>query len=244
MTRTTRSLTTNLRRLAAIGVASATASIALLAPATAEAETVRVASLEAGAAAAEALAALEQWQSSGDAAAYGDFVRHRADLASLTAAGMGVPEGPLRQAWSAVRIEKQHALLAAMSQLGVPYRSMRSEEGKGFDCSGLMLFAFSQAGVELPRSSGDQFRDADEIGGLAAEPGDFVYYPGHISMYIGLGLMVHSPYSGSEVEVRHLFDRSLRYGDVFDDPVTFVAPAPVGTGAAKPAATDPQRVGA
>lgn len=241
MTRTIRSMSTTLRRLASVGVVGATASIALLAPTTVEAETIRVASPEVGAVAAQAVAALEQWQTAGDVGAYGDFVELRAEVASLTATGMGVPVEALRQAWAGVRVEKQHALLAAMSQLGVPYRSMRSEEGKGFDCSGLMLYAFHEAGVDLPRSSRDQIREADEIGGFEAEPGDVVYYPGHISMYVGLGLMVHSPYSGSEVEVRQLFDRSLRYGDVFDDDVTFVAPTPVGTGAAKPAAVPPQR---
>jgi len=41
-----------------------------------------------------------------------------------------------------------------------------------------------------------------------------VYYPGHISIYLGAELMVHSPNSGSHVEAAHLPDKSLSYGDI------------------------------
>ncbi len=51
-------------------------------------------------------------------------------------------------------------------------------------------------------------------------------------MFIGMGLIVHSPYSGSEVEVRLNFDRSVRYADVFDGDVqVFQQPVPMGGGA-------------
>ncbi len=104
-----------------------------------------------------------------------------------------------------------------MSQLGVPYRSRMSKEGRGFDCSGLVLFAYAQAGIELPRSSRDQIRAADRgRRSPTLEPGDLVYYPGHISLYLGVDLMVHSPQPGQDVEVRQMFDRSLRFGDAVD----------------------------
>jgi cell wall-associated NlpC family hydrolase len=93
---------------------------------------------------------------------------------------------------------------------------MMSQEDRGFDCSGLVLFAFSEAGIDLPRSSGEQIRAAAEIQQSEAEPGDLVYYPGHISLYLGADLMVHSPQSGKDVEVRPLFDRSLRFGDAIE----------------------------
>ena len=48
------------------------------------------------------------------------------------------------------------------------------------------------------------------------EPGDLVYYPGHISLYLGDDFVVHSPQPGQDVEVRQMFDRSLRFGDAVD----------------------------
>lgn len=236
MTRTHR-ITSRSRRLVATGLVSATAALSLLAPGTAEART-RVASPDVAAVAAQAVDALERWQATGSLLDYSEFLDLRARAATLTATGMGMPGEALRVAWGGVRIEKQHAILAAVSQLGVPYRSMRSEEGKGFDCSGLMLYAWREAGLELPRSSRDQFRAADEISEIVVEPGDFVYYPGHISMYIGFGLMVHSPNSGSEVEVREIPERSLRFADLFED---YAEPAPVSVGAAR---VTSQRTGA
>jgi NlpC/P60 family len=234
MTRTKRSATTLRRRLASVGLVGATAALTLLVPNTAEAST-RVASPDVAAVAAQAIAALERWQVTASVVDYASYLDLRSRTASLTAEGMGIPTAALRDAWGAVRIEKQHVLLAAVSQLGVPYRSMRSEEGKAFDCSGLVLYAYREAGIELPRSSRDQIREADDIGGFDAEPGDLVYYPGHISLYVGAGLIVHSPNTGSEVEVRQSFDRSVRYGDVFDDSVTYVAPAPAVVAAARQA---------
>jgi hypothetical protein len=241
MTRTNSTTTPSRRRnrLVATGLVGVTATLSLLAPGTAEART-RVASPDVAAVAAQAVDALERWQASGRVVDYATFLDLRSRAATLTASGMGMPGEALRVAWGAVRIEKQHALLAAVSQLGVPYRSMRSEEGVGFDCSGLMLYAWEAAGVDLPRSSGDQFRAADEINDITAEPGDFVYYPGHISMYIGFGLMVHSPNSGSEVEVRAIPERSLRFSDLFEG---YVEPAAVSVGASTTASTE-RRAGA
>jgi hypothetical protein len=92
---------------------------------------------------------------------------------------------------------------------------MASKEDVGFDCSGLTSWAFRAAGVELPRISRDQIRAADEVDADMAEPGDLTYYPGHVSIYIGQGLMVHSPNSGNRVEVRPLPDRTNVFADAF-----------------------------
>jgi cell wall-associated NlpC family hydrolase len=229
MTRTERS-TNRRRRTVATALVGATAALALMAPSTASAYS-RVASADVATLAGDAVTALERWESSGSTVDYARFVQLRSRAASVVAGELGVSGVALRTAWAGVRIEKQHAMLAAISQVGVPYRSMRSEEGEGFDCSGLLLYAFNRAGVDLPRSSGDQIREADEIEGAEAEPGDLVYYPGHISMYVGGGLLVHSPYTGSEVEIRLVFDKSLRYGDLFDADVVML-PDPAATGAA------------
>ena len=163
--------------------------------------------------AARATAALERWDATRSPVDYVRFVRARDSAAVLVASELAVDGDQLAQAWSSVSVDKQHALLAAMSQLGVPYRSIASEPGVGFDCSGLTIYAFEAAGLDIPRVSSDQINNAVKVDAEDAEAGDLVFYPGHISIYLGLDLMVHSPNSGSFVEVADLPDKSVRFGD-------------------------------
>ena len=91
------------------------------------------------------------------------------------------------------------------SQLGVAYRRNTSKAGEGFDCSGLTTYAWAQAGVTLVRQSAAQIRAAAPRTWETAQAGDLVYYPGHVSMYLGVDrLIVHSPYTGRNVEVDHV----------------------------------------
>jgi peptidoglycan DL-endopeptidase RipA len=77
----------------------------------------------------------------------------------------------------------------------------------GFDCSGLMLYAYSAAGVPLPRVSRNQFNAGRKVPVSDLRPGDLVFYkrPGapihHVAMYIGGGDMVEAPYTGANVRV-------------------------------------------
>lgn len=194
--------------LLAIGVATV--------PGTGADASVRTTSATIAAEADRALEAFTRWHTDRNPADYVRFVQSRDAVATSTANDLELDGSVLRDVWAAAPIEKQQAVLAAMSQLGVPYRSIKSEPGVGFDCSGLTIWAFAQAGLEIPRTSRDQFRAADRIDLDDAEPGDFVYYPGHISIYLGLGTMVHSPYSGSHVEAVPLpTRRSLSFADPF-----------------------------
>jgi peptidoglycan DL-endopeptidase CwlO len=95
------------------------------------------------------------------------------------------------------------AVQAALSRRGAPYVS--GAEGPGaFDCSGLMLWSYAQAGVSLPRVSQAQAGVGTRVPSLAqALPGDLIIYYGgsHVGMYIGNGLVVHAPRPGKVVEV-------------------------------------------
>jgi cell wall-associated NlpC family hydrolase len=77
----------------------------------------------------------------------------------------------------------------------------------GFDCSGLMLYAYSGAGVSLPRVSRNQFNAGRKVPISDLRPGDLVFFkrPGrpihHVAMYIGGGDMVEAPYTGANVRV-------------------------------------------
>ena len=106
------------------------------------------------------------------------------------------------EAWTSTPIDHQRAVLAAMTQVGVPYRTNTSQEGVGFDCSGLTTYAWAKAGVQLVRQSGQQINDALPARSVDAKAGDLVQYPGHVMMYLGVGdAIIHSVQRGRTVEI-------------------------------------------
>jgi cell wall-associated NlpC family hydrolase len=95
------------------------------------------------------------------------------------------------------------AISAALSQVGVPYVWGGEQEGKGFDCSGLMQWAFRKAGIELPRQSQQQIKVGVEVDKQHIQPGDLLFpEPGHVMMAIGNGKLVEAPHTGLDVRVR------------------------------------------
>ncbi len=103
---------------------------------------------------------------------------------------------------------------AALSQLGRPYR-YGGQSPAGFDCSGLVVFAYRAARLNLPRSSADQYRLAEPVEISRATPGDLLFfrYSGrvsHVGIYLGEARFVHAPSSGGEVSVRSLKDPHYR----------------------------------
>jgi cell wall-associated NlpC family hydrolase len=93
----------------------------------------------------------------------------------------------------------------AMSQLGTPYVWAGSSPG-GFDCSGLVMWAFAQVGVSLPHSSYAQYSAGVAVSKDQLEPGDLVFFDGlgHVGIYIGGGQFVHAPHTGDVVKVSSL----------------------------------------
>jgi cell wall-associated NlpC family hydrolase len=207
-------------RRAATSVALAITALAMLfgvaAPASAS-ETARTRGKAIAVEATRAIEALESWQATTDPSDYMTFVRSRDRAATLTALDLEIEPAALRSAWSRTDMLKQRVVLFALTQLGVPYRSMKSQPGVGFDCSGLTSWAFGQAGIEIPRSSGQQINAAEQLSRDEAEAGDLVHYPGHVSLYLGADVLVHARQTGSYVEATHLADRSLRFGDITGD---------------------------
>jgi len=109
------------------------------------------------------------------------------------------------------------AVAAAETQLGVPYVWGGETPGVGFDCSGLVQWAWRQAGVSLPRTSGAQFEATTPISIADLEPGDLLFYgpdgSDHVAMYVGGGTMIEAPETGQVVHLTPL--RLGGYGESF-----------------------------
>jgi cell wall-associated NlpC family hydrolase len=96
------------------------------------------------------------------------------------------------------------ALQAALSRRGDPY--VWGAAGPGdFDCSGLVVWAFSQLGIALPHYTGDLWNSGVHVARNDLEPGDLVFFYAdisHVGIYIGDGLMVDAPDFGQDVMVQ------------------------------------------
>jgi cell wall-associated NlpC family hydrolase len=215
-------------RMAALISTSVFAVSAFMIAPTHAAAVPRTESGAIAASAASAVVALESWNSTSNPADYVRFVRGRDRTATLAAIDLEVEPATLRGEWANVGREKQHALLAALTQLGVPYKYLKSAEGIGFDCSGLTIWAFAEAGVTIPRVSRDQIRGAKQVDRSTIEAGDLVYYPGHIGMYLGSGSMVHSPETGRLIEARQLPNKRFTFGDPVHASLDIEQPAASG----------------
>jgi len=95
------------------------------------------------------------------------------------------------------------ALRFALKQIGDPY-VFGAAGPSHWDCSGLTMVAFAQAGVSLPHSSQAQIRYGRRISRGSLRPGDLVFFfrdLTHVGIYLGNGLMVHAPRPGRKVQV-------------------------------------------
>ncbi len=99
------------------------------------------------------------------------------------------------------------AVQYAMAQVGDAYVYGAMGEN-AFDCSGLTMRAWAQAGVSLPHSSSAQFSSGPRIAASDLQPGDLVFYYSpisHVGMYIGNGMIVHAANPGTGVAVAGLY---------------------------------------
>ena len=98
---------------------------------------------------------------------------------------------------------------AAVSRVGIAVR-VRGGQPKAFDCSGLVKWSFTQAGVAMPRVAANQAMTGPGVSVSQLEPGDLLFYRtdpadpayiSHVAIYIGNGKMVHAPRAGEKVQV-------------------------------------------
>ncbi|MCQ4360190.1 NlpC/P60 family peptidoglycan endopeptidase RipB [Mycobacterium gordonae] len=130
--------------------------------------------------------------------------------AAANTSGSRIPRANGRQAI-------EHVIRRAGSQMGVPYSwgggsldgpSKGVDDGAGitgFDCSGLMRYAFAGVGVLIPRFSGDQYNAGRHIPQNEARRGDLIFYgPNggqHVTMYLGNGQMLEASSLAGKVTI-------------------------------------------
>jgi peptidoglycan DL-endopeptidase CwlO len=102
----------------------------------------------------------------------------------------------------------------ARAQVGKPYCYGGSGPGC-FDCSGLTMMAWRQAGVSLPHSSASQYNVGRRISASELQPGDLIFYYSpisHVSVYIGGGQRISATHTGDYVRVQSLGSSIVGYG--------------------------------
>jgi cell wall-associated NlpC family hydrolase len=144
-----------------------------------------------------------------------DYNVARHSLALLVSLRTSADPVELEQRWIDTDPRRLVAVYTALAQVGTPYHYRSMNPGVGFDCSGLTNFAWRAAGVDLPRSSRAQIAAVEKLTMADLQPGDLVYAPGHVVLYLGAGLAsVEAPESGKRVRVTDLHPFSwLRFGD-------------------------------
>jgi murein DD-endopeptidase len=102
----------------------------------------------------------------------------------------------------------EQAAVIAVRQIGIPYRYGGSTT-QGFDCSGLVQYAYAQAGTYIPRTTAQQWQQLRPIEKDELRVGDLLFFNidgkiAHVGLYLGSRRFVHAPASGREVSIAEL----------------------------------------
>jgi cell wall-associated NlpC family hydrolase len=131
-----------------------------------------------------------------------DAVPPANDPGVLAAPPGGIPPGDMAPPEGGAP-EAATVIQAALSRIGSPY-SWGASGPNAFDCSGLVMWSFQQAGIALPHSSQALARGGQPVSMDQMQPGDLVTYysdASHVAIYLGDGMMVHASTYGTPVRV-------------------------------------------
>ena len=127
----------------------------------------------------------------------------------LAGCGSKPPQaGPASPPEPVARSVGDRAAEVALAQVGAPYR-YGGQTPSGFDCSGLVHYAYSRAGVSVPRTTGSLWSGTSAVHRSELRPGDVLFFSiegkmSHVGLYLGGDRFVHAPKSGRTVSVESL----------------------------------------
>ncbi|MEN8176636.1 MAG: C40 family peptidase [Pseudomonadota bacterium] len=104
---------------------------------------------------------------------------------------------------------RQDVVMAAIAQVGTPYRYGGGSPGEGFDCSGLVQYSHGIAGLRVPRDTRGQMKSSRSIRPSRARPGDLVFFKTgwrryHVGIVVEKERFVHAPRGGKSVRLSRL----------------------------------------
>lgn len=109
---------------------------------------------------------------------------------------------------------KQQVIKTAKKMLGVKYRYGGTSPYKGFDCSGLVQYSHKSAGINLPRTTGQQYKEAKPVARRYLKAGDLVFFKialsravSHVGIYLGNNMFIHAPSSGKHVKISSMNEK-------------------------------------
>ncbi len=97
----------------------------------------------------------------------------------------------------------------ACKYIGCPYRAGGTSLTDGADCSGFVMAVYQAFGYSLPRTSYAQSNVGREVSYSDAQPGDIIYYGGHVGIYIGGGQIVHASTERTGIKITAATYRSI-----------------------------------
>jgi cell wall-associated NlpC family hydrolase len=111
---------------------------------------------------------------------------------------------PAAAAVSAPSVSGNAVLNIAVRYVGVPYVRGGSTPA-GFDCSGFTQYVFAQLGISLPRSSAAQRYAGTVVSADQAQPGDLIWWPGHVGIYMGNGQHIAARQPGTPLKISPIY---------------------------------------
>lgn len=117
----------------------------------------------------------------------------------------------LMEEWEDTPDYALNVVIRALREVGNNYRYASDDPEKGFDCSGFVRYAYAPVD-DLPNTSRSQIKHALDV--EDPRPGDILYYPGHVMIYVGDGAMVHAANRRTGVVVSDIPSRNIEVGRI------------------------------